>query len=479
MEVINSQLYGGAHSKCSGLINGYFVPFFTILLLLVGFSSFSQERPNFILILTDDQGWTSTSVQMDDALKGSKSDFYQTPNIERLSEAGMRFTRGYAPAAICSPSRRSIQFGQSPARQGDLRFKSSYHPDSVKRLTIPTLLKSVDPAYRTAHYGKWDMRAEIFPEDLGYDESDGDTGNRDGNMNSNSVTKWTDYFLNSNPKKIESLTGRAVNFMSRQVKSGHPFFLQVSHYATHVDIQAKEETFEKYWKRDPGKIHGNPGFAAMTEDLDDGIGIIIDAVEALGIADQTYLIFMSDNGGVELIPQTNEKMIPPSEYGRVRRNFPLRGGKWTLYEGGLRVPFIVVGPGIKAGSQTEMPVTGWDILPTLADLAGYKEQLPEDLDGQSFKNLLQSPDTVPGSSNRSLIFHRYNDHYPHSAIIQGDYKLVKHWKSNTLELFDLSRDVGETVNLAGSLPEKSKELYKTLIDYLKGVDAEILKTYNP
>lgn len=482
MKKVNTR-YFGLNLRNTLSRKKYIIPYSILFLMLTGFLVCGQEvqkRPNFIFIFTDDQGWTSTSVQMDDNRPKSKSDFYQTPNIERLARLGMRFTRGYASAAICSPSRRSIQFGQTPVRQGDHQFEQRYHPGSKERLTIPRLLKSIDPSYQTAHYGKWDLRADIYPEDLGYDESDGNTGNKDGNMNSNSITKWTEYFINSNPKKIESLTGRAVNFMKRQVKSDHPFYLQLSHYATHVDIQAKEETFEKYWKQDPGKIHGDPGFAAMTEDLDRGIGKIVDMVYELGIEDRTYLIFMSDNGGVELLPQTREKMIPPSEYGKARRNYPLRGGKWTLYEGGIRVPFIVIGPGVEAGEVTNVPVTGWDILPTIADLAGYNRDLPEDLDGKSFKDILLNPEPEGiRQLERPFIFHRYNDHYPHSAVIFGDYKLVKHWKSGNVELFNLSENIGEEVNIASNKPEKVEELYKILISYFKEVDTEILHKYKP
>lgn len=449
------------------------IPFHTAL------SQEKPQSPNFIFIFVDDLGWTSTSVLMDDRVASSKSDFYQTPNLERLAQAGLRFSRGYAPAAICSPSRRSIQFGQTPARQGDQRFADDYHPAKADRMTIPKLLKSINPDYRTAHYGKWDLRADIYPEDLGYDESDGDTGNSNGNMNSTSVTKWTEYYITKDPKKISSLTGRATNFMQRQVQAGRPFYLQVSHYATHVDIQANEKTLDKYWKKDPGPIHGNPGFAAMTEDLDNGIGKIIDEVYRLGIENHTYIIFMADNGGVELIPQTNLKMIPPSDYGRVRRNFPLRGGKWTLYEGGIRVPVIVAGPGIAPGTVTAFPIVGWDLLPTLADLAGFDAPLSDDLDGQSFAPLLEGSGSGDLDKDRPMIFHRYHGSYAHSAVIKGKFKLVKHWPSGLIELFDLEDDIGETENLADSHQDQVKELYDLLVNYLRKVDSEVVELYNP
>lgn len=436
-------------------------------------------KPNFILILADDLGWSSTSTKMDDNVAESKSDYFDTPNIERMAENGLRFSHGYASASISSPTRRSIQYGQTPVRQGDINFKKNYHPDNNKRLSIPELLKKIDPEYKTAHYGKWDIRSDFFPEDIGYDESDGNTGNKDGNLHSDPIAKWTNFFLTSDPKKIETLTARAQNFMERQVRSNNPFYLQISHYATHVDIQANESTLKKYWRKEPGKAHGNAGFAAMLEDLDTGIGKIIEKVYELGIEKNTYIIFMADNGGVELIPQTNSKMIHPSEYIRPRMNYPLRGGKWTLYEGGIRVPFIVMGPGITGGTQTDTPVTGWDLLPTIADLAGYKDNLPDDLDGGSFKEILTGNlNATIVRPQEALIFHRYNNHYPHSAVIKGDYKLVKLWDTDKAELYNLSKDIGEVNNLSNDFPEKVNELFSILISYMKEVESEILEYRN-
>src|SRR5690606_11246788 len=168
----------------------------------------------------------------------SKSDYFETPNIDRMARSGIRFSQAYSPASICSPSRRSILFGQTPARLGDESFSEnvspSHYPD---KLTIPRMLKALDPSYRTAHYGKWDLRANIFPEELGYDESDGDTRNAHGHLMTEENDKWTDVFVNNDPKRMVSITHRAVNFIERQVKAGRPFYLQISHYAPHVDIQ--------------------------------------------------------------------------------------------------------------------------------------------------------------------------------------------------------------------------------------------------
>jgi arylsulfatase A-like enzyme len=447
---------------------------------LLFFLFFSGERPkakhpNFIFILTDDQGWTCVSEMMDDRYPSSKSDYYETPNIDRLGDGGMRFTNGYAPDALCTPSRRSIQFGQTDIHTGNIRFQEQYDPKVKKWLTIPLLLKSIDPGYRTAHYGKWDLRAGFFPEEAGYDESDGNTGNANGDVMTDKKTKFTETYVNGDPKRTPSLTARALNFMERQTKAGNPFYLQVSFYATHVDIETTKKRHEKYLKKTPGQIHGDAGWAGMLEDLDEGIGKITDMVEKLGIGDDTYIILMSDNGSVEFLPPVSNRLDPPATFSKRMRNYPLRGGKWALYEGGIRVPMIIKGPGIRSHVYCHVPVTGYDILPTISDLAGNTHALPAYLDGASIRPLFGDPGK--GNVKRSedaLYFHRYAGGYPHSAVIDGNFKLIKFWKTNKEELYDLSKDVGETHDLAAEQPAKLKELDEKLMNYLTKTHAEIL-----
>ncbi len=454
-------------------------PLFAVLAFALAGSAAAAPaaKPNFIFILTDDLGWTSLSQRMDDQVPNSKSDYHETPNLERLARAGMRFTQGYAPDALCCPTRRSIQFGQTPTRQGDDRFPQNYEPTQHPHLTIPQMLKAADPRYRTAHYGKWDLRSGIFPEDLGYDESDGNTGNNNGDFGSDKSSKWTEHFLTNDPKRIESLTARAMSFVRRNQAAGTPFYLQLSHYATHVDMQTREETYAKYLAKSLGRIHSHPAWAGMLEDLDTGIGKLMAEVDRLGLADNTYVILMADNGAAEFIPPVKNKLDHPSAFQVPPRNHPLRGGKWVLYEGGIRVPFIVRGPGIKPGSQCDVPVVGWDLLPTLADLAGYAPALPADLDGGSFRSLLAHGTGTVRRPREELIFHRYASSYPHSAIRVGDYKLLKIWKTNALELYNLKDDLGETKDLAKERPEKTQELHERLMAYLKRVDAEVLHGY--
>lgn len=436
----------------------------------------APERPNFILILTDDQGWTSVSAAMDNRHPGFKSNYYETPNIDRLGNEGMRFSRGYAPAALCTPSRRSIQFGQSPIHTGDATFAEHYDPRKKKWITIPALLKSIDADYKAAHYGKWDLRAGIFPEDLGYDESDGNTGNNNGDLMTDTKTKWNQVHLTKDPKRTVTVTDRALSFLQRQTGAGRPFYLQVSYYAPHVDIQAREETYEKYKRKNKDSIHDNPGWAAMLENMDDGVGRILKMVEQLGIADNTYIIFMSDNGGVPSLPppSSKHKLDHPSLSVKKTNNYPLRGGKWVLYEGGIRVPFMIKGPGIKAGSYCHTPVLGYDLLPTIGDLAGNRATLPDYLDGASIKPLLLNP--AQGTVQRKddeLYFHRYEKSYEHTAIIDGKYKLVKLWRTGAVELYDLENDLEEVHDLAKTQPAKAAELERKLMRHLQLQDAEV------
>ncbi len=432
--------------------------------------------PNIILILTDDLGWSCLSSHMDIANGLSASDYHETPNMDRLAASGMRFSRAYAPASICSPSRRSILFGHTSVRQGNLSFAENYHPAQGKHATLPQVLRRLNPHYRTGHFGKWDMRAGFSPEDAGYDESDGNTGNKHGNFLTDGTDKWEDHVITPDPKRMNTLTERATNFMTRQTHAGKPFFLQVSHYATHVEKQATAETYNRYAEKPKGQKHDDPAWAAMLEDLDHTIGILLDTLQRLGIAENTYFFLTSDNGATEFIPPTPRRLEHPADFPDPMRNAPLRGGKWTLYEGGIRVPFLVMGPGIEAESQCDMPIAGWDLLPTFAELAnGAPLPTPLDTDGGSLVNLLkgETPDTV-NRHPQALFFHRYHQGYPHSAVIDGDYKLVKFWKTGKVELYDLKSDIGERKDISTENPRKTEALLYALTSYFRQVNPDLL-----
>ena len=438
-----------------------------------------HRKPNFILILTDDQSWVGTSFLADPSDPRSKSDYYQTPNMERLAKSGIRMTNGYAPAPFCSPTRKSILTGLSPAKHEYQKDRKHWTKTFRKQLTIPKILKKADSNYVTAHFGKWDARYDNFtPEEMGYDFSDGLTGNNTGGgkkiLNKGGVNlpfkigeAWPK--VCEDPKLIFSLTQRANDFIEEQNKKNKPFFLQVSHYAVHLAITYSQNKINKYIKLKKGQKHFVPDFAAMTEDLDEGVGMIIDKVASLGIADNTYVIFLSDNGGRTSIPIGGEQ--------KVARNFPLRGGKGSMYEGGLRVPFIVSGPGVSQNTYTDVPVTGLDILPTLARLAGYKGTLPRNLDGGNLESIIHNKGIGTIKRNSPyFIFHQAANRKPISAIRWGNYKLVKDWRIDKLELFDLSKDIEEKNDLSKELPELVKKLNDALNSFLLEVNAETKQT---
>ncbi len=427
-----------------------------------------EKAPNFILILTDDQGWNGTSVQMMDEELRSKSDYHQTPNVEALANRGMRFSSAYASAPVCSPSRYGIQFGQTPARLKMIRVgMNTNHINHQTPFTIPKLLKKIDPNYKTAHYGKWGI--DVDPSELGYDESDGITGNKEGGFNYRSnKTQWKNT-ISEDPKKIFSTTQKAIDFIERQAKLETPFFVQVSHYAVHADLMMRKKTLDKYKEKEKGKYQNHPGFAAMTEDLDTGVGLLLDRVKELGLEGDTYIIYTSDNGAVPV--------MPPRRFYKEGSNFPLSRGKWDAMEGGIRVPFIIAGPKIKPGIESKTPITFSDLLPSIVDLAGYKIPLKEYLDGGSFKNILtQDGKGKVDRFSEGFIFHvPYKNGIalkrPHSVIIKDEFKLIKFYDNDERMLFNIKNDIGEKFNLASSLSTKVKELETSLEHYLQKVKA--------
>lgn len=459
------------------------VRLFLLIYLIFGVSYLSvpskkqlEKRPNFILILTDDLGWSCFSSKMDDRLNDSKSDYYETPNIDLFIKKSMRFSKGYAPDPICSPTRRSIQFGRTSIKMGDDDdFPQKYTTDLR---TIPQVLKSIDNRYKAAHFGKWDLRAKITPEQLGYDVSDGDTGNGNGNIGQGKEEKWEKHYFSENPKQMDSLNTRAIKFMKDQVNAKNPFYLQVSHYATHVDFVTRQNSYDKFKVKPVGKKHDNPAWAGMIYDLDSKIGELERMVEKLGIADNTYIVLMADNGAVEFIPPVNNKLDLPSSFGKQMRNFPLRGGKWTLYEGGIRVPFIVKGPGIQQNTLSDVPVAGWDLLPTFSELAGGKKSI-ENLDGGSFANVLKNKGKGEVErGNKAFFFHRFAKAYPHSAVIMGEYKLIKFWKTNKIELYNITKDLGELNDVSNVEKPKVKELESTLMSYIAKHNADLIGQFS-
>jgi len=435
--------------------------FATAVLLTVFPDISSAESPNFIVIVTDDQSWVGSSVEMKPGDARTRSDFYLTPHIERIARMGMRFTQGYAPAASCCPTRRALQTGQCPARHEYNADRRGWTETYSNQLNIPRMLKEANKDYVTAHFGKWDHRYdEITPHQQGYDFSDGYTGNGTGGSKGSGGPAAT-----PDPKRINTITDNALHFIDRNHFQKKPFYLQISHYAVHLDIFYNQSTLEAFRKRTPGQKHTMPEFAAMTSDLDAGIGRILDKLESLEMLQNTWLILMSDNGG--------RNDIPKAPVAHEHLNAPLRDGKHSFYEGGIRVPFFVIGPGVKPGSVSTVPVSGVDILPTLAELAGYPNALPHTIDGGSFHNVARGVgDGMVSRRHPFLVFHQGVDRSVVSAIRLGNFKLVKSWAEDRLELFDLDRDISEANDLSETMASKTEELHKVLLQYLTDVRAD-------
>ena len=418
------------------------------LLLAVTPFALGQDNatPNIVLILADDQGWNHLSVPMHDGLSGSGSDYFRTPNLERIADRGMRFSSAYAAAPMCGPSRIALHYGKSTAQ---VVYSESASEVQAESMTIGELMQSA--GYATAHFGKWSPGPPATGLQF-YDESDGAAGNGDGNVDDP-----------DNPKDIFGITERAIAFMEASVDDGNPFYMQLSHYAPHVGFQALAETMEKWQGIEPGEMHTDPVYAAMTDDLDTGIGRVLDKLQDLGVEDNTYVIYTSDHG------QTINRST----------NVPLVLGKGTLWEGGMRVPFIVSGPGIAAGTISDARVVSLDFFPTFAELAGATDALPDDLEGGSLVPLLHGGgDGEVRRAREELVFHfgqpsGQPESRPSSSIYLEDYKLLKFYDTGDLQLFDIAQDLREQQDLAARMPERVEELHRRLTSYLDAVNAII------
>ncbi|MFK7935623.1 MAG: sulfatase-like hydrolase/transferase [Saprospiraceae bacterium] len=440
-----------------------------LLFVLAFFPLFAYAQPNFVIILTDDMGWTGTGVPMSQT-HSSGSGFYLTPNLQTMAQQGMIFSQAYAPAPKCSPSRNAILTGQTTARNQFTETGNTnsddrilLHPTTNRAIdfadvTIAEWLKSTNMNYQTAHFGKWHLNSD-GPADHGFDESDGETSNNEGNNGGNAQ---------ADPKNIFSLTTKAIDFITQANTDGDPFFLQLSHYAVHTGVEYLQSTFDLYndpsqRPADPNGIHTSADYAAMTEDTDTGVGQLLAAITNLGLDNNTYVIFTSDNGAAS----------------RQSSNAPLQQGKVYIYEGGIRVPFIVKGPNIPANTYETEPVVGYDLLPTIAALTGASTTLPADLDGQNIAPLF-----FQQSFQRSAPIFFHGPHYsnmtkvPRSAAVAGKYKFSVNYETGALELFDLDTDIGETTNIAPSEPTIFNQLYVAMRDHLRDVNAN-MPTLNP
>ncbi len=470
---------------------------------------------NVIIFLVDDMGWRDLGV--------TGSDLYETPNIDQLAQTGVLFTQAYSACTVCSPTRAAILTGKSPARLHITDFINGF-PAENTTLKIPnwtktlpheevTLAEMLKPhGYQTAHVGKWHLckrenspkgsHRRFIPDTKFYPESQGFDINVAGNENGAPPSYFWPYgrgktlelqkdnsiydtLPNESPDKdrkgeylTDRLTDEAINVLGEFDKNEKPFFLYFAYYNVHTPIQARPDLLEKYEAKLIGRdlseqIHKNAAYAAMVESVDESVGRIVAELEKLGKSEETMIIFTSDNGGLDL------------SYHAITENAPLRQGKGSVYEGGVRVPAIVSIPGNPGnGNTSATPVITMDYVPTVLETLGVDApaDITEQFDGVSLTSLLAAPQKEGALSERDLFFHYPHYHsqggFPHTAIRSGNYKYYDFHDDSHPELYDLSEDIGEDRNLTLISPKKATKLQKKIEQWRAKVGAQ-MPTMNP
>lgn len=436
---------------------------------------------NLVFILADDLGWSD--------LECYGSDLHETPHLNRLAERGVKFTNAYAASPVCTPTRASILTGKHPARlhmtvwreaatnrgQRKLLEPMTRGDLPLEELTLAEVLQ--EHGYYTAHVGKWHLgTAKSYPQPHGFNMNVG--GTLWGAPQSFFYPfRGDDYFRDwryvpdlepgdENDYLTDRLTDRALEIID--TVSDQPFYLNLWYHTVHTPIEGKPELVKKFRdKAASSQKHTNPDYAAMVASLDENVGRVLRKLEDKGLAQRTLVVFFSDNGGF-----INACKLHPGV--PVTSNAPLRSGKGSLYEGGVRVPLIVRWPGVTPeGSVCEEPVTSCDLLPTLATILGLENSLASPIDGVDIHKLLKDPTSQ--LARRSLFFH-YPHYYPTtspvSAVRHGRWKLINYYEGNRLELYDLEADIGEQRNLASQYPGLVRQLKKKLRTWYAQVDAQ-------
>jgi arylsulfatase A-like enzyme len=483
--------------KACALKSGMLI-LFCCLVALVSQGQLNHRKPNIIIIIADDLGWADLSCY--------GSTFYETPHLDGLARKGTRFTQAYATSPVCSPTRSSLMTGKYPVKTGVTDWirgrqengkampyekmigSATAYQLSLSENTLAEQLKK--RGYQTFFAGKWHLGEEepYWPEYQGFDTNKGgwSKGGPTGKKNDSTGGYFTPY---QNPRLPdgppgEYLTDRLTDECLRFLEAEHqsPFLMVYSLYAVHNPLQAPAALVKKYQEKrkgilQPGQsafvkdepwmqyekgwqrrvVQDNPVYAAMIENIDSNIGRILAKLEALKIADNTIILFTSDNGGLS------------TAEGSPTANGPLRAGKGWLYEGGLRVPFIMYGPGVMQEQHTTaIPVTTADIFPTLAAMENKNHRPDPLMDGADILQLLK--DTA-SAINRTLYWH-----YPHysnqggrpgAAIREGAWKLIYNYENDSIQLYNLSNDMSERNNLASMQPEKAAVMKQKLMQWLQ------------
>lgn len=446
--------------------------------------SFLQSRPNILLINIDDLGWKDLGVM--------GSTYYETPNIDRLAAGGMIFSQGYASAANCAPSRAALFSGQYAPRTGVYTVNNSDRGQSIHRKLIPTpnteyLADSVvtiaevlqQDGYRTAHVGKWHLGKNPATQGFDVNIAGTDAGNPRANGMGGYFAPYHNPHLEEGPEGeylTDRITREAISFLEGVENA--PFFMNYSPYIVHTPIQPKPELKAKYEQKKGAPANTNSGYAAMVETMDYNVGRLVDYLKETGRFKNTFIIFTSDNGGLY----------------RVSRQDPLRAGKGAYYEGGIRVPLIVVWPGrVTPGSTSDQVVSNIDFFPTMLEIAGIATPRNKILDGVSLLPALRGEQL----EKRFLYWHfpiylqayqpganpdlpdPYFRTRPGSVIRQGPWKLHEYFEDGRIELYNLDTDIGERKNLKQLYPERAEAMHRQLKQWREQTNAPVPDKINP
>ena len=426
-----------------------------------------KRRPNFLFILADDLGWADLSCY--------GNQYIETPVIDALAATGMRFTDAYAAAPLCQPTRASTLCGQYPSRTGIYDVPCAVTRRPWARLIPPphwgdrprvgiAMAELLGPAgYACAHIGK---KHEPLAFRAGFEAEDSCDSVELAPHVGESLADEISRFSEENPgKKAGLITERAIRFMT--ARRDQPFLCFVAHHLVHVPLDVRGDLksgYEEKWDRCRVKIH--PHYAAMCQVLDESVGLMLRALDALDLMNDTVVILFSDNGGCVKVFHTGEGPY-------VTCNDPLRNEKGAVYEGGIRVPFITSWPGrIQPGSVCRTPVNSIDFLPTIAEIAGV--QLPADavVDGMSIAPLL-TQGSAPQRDSLFWYYPGYHHSTPAAAVRRGDFKLHRFFEGNRTELYNLADDICERRDLAIRMPEKAAALREELDRWLEGTGGRI------
>ena len=442
-----------------------------IFLLFIGCIGTDNKKPNVIFILVDDLGWNDLGY--------TGSAFYESPNIDKLSKDSFEFKTAYAASSVCSPTRASIMTGKHPARVNitdwipglDPKNKPLLGPKDLHQLplnetTIAEKLK--ESGYKTFYAGKWHLGSQgYYPEENGFDINIG--GFEKGSPMGGYYSPYKNPKLSDGPEGeylTDRLTNESISFIENHNKN-QPFVLFLSFYNVHTPIQPNLKHVNYFKKKldsmDDNKARVrkegeaisllnqvNHNYASMVYAMDENVGRLINSLKENNLYNDALIIFTSDNGGLS----TLGRVAPTSV-------FPLRAGKGWLYEGGIRIPQLIKTPGNSKNVKIEDVTVSYDLFPTILDYVGLKSET--EIDGKSLMPILKGESKI----DRDDVFWHFPHYHgslwkPGSAIRHGDWKLVQHFESNTVELYDLKNDIGEMDDLSLNFPEKTQDLLNRL-----------------